>query len=81
MEAPDMTSEFDRLLRNMAAKEEPIPKGFSTVTDYATRWDKSLPRTSDVLRRALSKNLAERRQVLRRCGNKTMKVWVYRVAA
>jgi hypothetical protein len=74
-----MIAELDRLLRAMAAQEEPIPKGFATVNDYSTRWDKSLQRTCELLRRAAEKKLAERRQVLRRCGNKTMRIWVYRL--
>jgi len=74
-----MSAELDRLLRAMAAQEEPIPKGFAAASDYADRWDKSLDRTAMLLRRAAEKKLAERRQVLRRCGNKTMRIWVYRI--
>ena len=74
-----MSADLDRLLRAMAAQEEPIPKGFATVNDYALRWDKSLQRTCELLRTATAKKLADRRQVLRRCGTKTMKVWVYRL--
>ena len=74
-----MSAELDRLLRAMAAQEEPIPKGFATVNDYANKWGKSLQRTCELLRRAAEKKLADRRQVLRRCGNKTMKIWVYRL--
>lgn len=74
-----MSAELDRLLRAMAAQEELIPKGFATVADYAIRWDKSLPRTCELLRLAAAKKLADRRQVARRCGNKTMKIWVYRL--
>jgi len=74
-----MSAEFDRLLLNMATREEPIPKGFATPNDYALRWGKSTDRASDVLRRASENGLAERRQVLRRCGAKTTKVWVYRL--
>ena len=74
-----MSADLDRLLRAMAAQEEPIPKGFATVADYALRWDKSLQRTCELLRRAAEKKFADRRQVARRCGNKTMKIWVYRL--
>lgn len=74
-----MSAEFDRLLLNMSQKEEPIPKGFGTPNDFALRWGKSLARTSDVLRRAAANGLAERRQVARRCGYKTVKIWVYRI--
>jgi hypothetical protein len=74
-----MSADLDRLLRAMAAQEEPIPNGFATVNDYSMRWDKSLQRTCELLRRAAEKKLAERRQVLRRCGNKTMRIWVYRL--
>jgi hypothetical protein len=74
-----MSAEFDRLLLNMATREEPIPKGFATANDYAIRWEKSIDRACDVLRRAAENGLAERRQVLRRCGAKTVKVFVYRL--
>jgi hypothetical protein len=74
-----MSADLDRLLRAMAAQEEPIPKGFAVANDYAERWGKSLQHTAALLRRAAEKKLAERRQVLRRCGNKTMKIWVYRL--
>jgi hypothetical protein len=74
-----MSADLDRLLRAMAAKEEPIPKGFTTTRDYAAQWGKSSDWASDVLRRAAENGLAERRQVSRRCGGKTVKIWVYRI--
>jgi hypothetical protein len=79
MEVANMSEELDRLLRNMAAKEEPIPKGFGTAKDFSARWGTGMARTSEILRTAHDKKLAERRQVARRCGNKTMKIWVYRL--
>lgn len=74
-----MSADLDQLLRAMSAKEESIPKGFTTTRDYAARWGKSADWASNVLRRAAEKGLAERRQVARRCGGKTVKVWVYRL--
>lgn len=79
MEASNLNSELDRLLRNMAAKEEPIPKGFSTPKEFGVRWNRSTDRASEVLRRAFENGLAERRQISRRCGPKTMKIWVYKL--
>jgi len=74
-----MSPDLDRLLRAMASQEDPIPNGFETLSYYAKKWGRSRDRASQVLRRASENGLAERRQVLRRCGNKTMKVWVYRI--
>lgn len=74
-----MNNELDTLLRNMAAKEEPIPKGFSTTKDFAKSWGRSLDRTCDILKQAAEEGFAERRQVARRCGQKTMKIWVYKL--
>lgn len=76
-----MSAEFDRLLLNMSQKEEPIPKGFATPSDFAIRWGKSTDRACDVLRRASLNGLAERLQVARRCGGKTVKIWVYRITS